>query len=274
MCVTVFVLPALPEPDPAWPAPTDDALEDNPNLRYSLARYHAHLLGGGTDAAWHEQVRNDAHFEKPPLAALPQVQRAMRASTGNHPMHIDMCPNGCISFGKLDYRDLDACNRCNAPRYLPPLAIDPDTGAPPPPGAKPRPAKQWIYTSFIASLQAAFANPDSALAMRDRSRRQAQRAADREAVEAAGGVYEVKYDDIEVGYNMEEIIEMGLLQDERTAVLAFGWDGALIVERSDQSAWFIFIINHNLPKSLRFKSGMWGRISALSLNSDLAENSS
>lgn len=91
--------------------------------------------------------------------------------------------------------------------------------------------------------------------MRDRERRAAQRTADRANVEAAGGVYEEVYPDTDVGSGMAELGARGFWDHGRTVALAFGWDGALIVEKSNQNAWFIFLVNHNLPKEMRFKQG-------------------
>ncbi|KAK4704979.1 hypothetical protein P7C70_g1238, partial [Phenoliferia sp. Uapishka_3] len=259
------VFPA-PQPDDIGPGPPPDFIPDlhplSPVEEWQMELYALWRKRNGTVRLWQDQITVLGNHPVHPIAVQSLFKtRSLLVNVTEHiGQRIPMCPKGHISYGCARYADAQECPRCGAPRF-PVVVEEPplQPGQLPPPRQEKVGTKTWLYSGLIPALQAPFADPGMASALRDRNTQTRRLRIARARAQAAADGKDVEWDeltDITSGSAYWELVDAGLFPDdeehERHAILAFSWDGASLIRDKFSESWFIFIINWTLPIEIRY----------------------
>lgn len=214
-------------------------LDLDPDLRHSLELFIACV--GGSEHIY-DNARNAALHRHPEeeILASTQVKRTIEDLTGVVAVKDDMCKNSCLAFVG-PYADLIACPLCDTSRYKPLH----QTG-----GKSHVPQAQFDTILLGPQLQALWASPESATAMRYRQRHTTEtftRFRNRD------DQFEIPlHDDIFSGTCYLAAVQSGDLKPE-DMTLMYSIDGAQLYAYKQSDIWIFVWIILDLPPELRYK---------------------
>nr|VWP00054.1 Zn(2)-C6 fungal-type domain-containing protein [Ganoderma boninense] len=222
-----------------------------PMTRGQRAGVRMFLARGDASEANYTDVRaamleyvQDTPARTDPIPTYEQVKKLIGELTGITTIQTDMCPNTCVAYTG-PFATLLACPKCGETRYEP-VALDRD---------KRIPRRTFLTFPLGPQLQAMWANPESARAMRhrltetDRIIRLLRDSND-------GGIDQSislpVFDDIYFGKDYLDAFQSGRIGRDDMVVM-FSIDGAQLYASKQSDCWFYIWVLLDLSPTLRYK---------------------
>ncbi|KAI0038422.1 hypothetical protein FA95DRAFT_1505698, partial [Auriscalpium vulgare] len=230
------------------PVANEDTLRTMPldqSEKLSLKHWVAWKRSNGTVQAYIEHGLVLAESTGAEILSLYNVRKLASKATGLQPQKTDICLNSCLAYTG-EFKELASCPYkkhgvvCNQPRYKPTKK----------PTSVKKPRAQMLSLPIIPTIQALFANADTAELMRSRDRCLKETLT---LLAEASGVQ--KHSDFANGtVHIHHYKKSGLFEKERDIGFALSTDGAQLTMKKQSDTWVLILEVLNFPPELRYKA--------------------